>query len=503
MAETLIDTHPASEVALGFPVAAARQVQPQWARVPLSDRLAVVRRFRQRLAETGLEIAATVATPQRRGTTETMTAEVLPLLDACRFLERTASGLLAPRRLGSRRRPLWLAGSQVELRREPFGVVLVIGPSNYPILLPGVQAIQALVAGNAVVLKPGAGGGAAARRLATELESAGLPPGVLQVLGEERSAATAAIDAGVDKVVLTGAATTGRAVLEQLAQRATPAVMELSGCDPVLVLENADLDLATAALGFGLSLNSSFTCIAPRRVYVHRDLREAFEERLIEVVRDIPATPLPPGAEENIADLIDRALAAGARLIAGERPRAGSMAPILLGDPPRGSEILAADIAAPVLSLITVGSSDEAVALAADCPYKLGAAIFGDTEEARALARQLPAGVVIINDLIVPTADPRVPFGGRGESGFGVTRGAEGLLEMTVLKSVIHRRDKFRPHYDPPRVGDDRLFAAYAHAVHGRGLIERLRSLTDLARRGLARGQSDQFGESKKKRSKA
>ncbi|TNF79039.1 MAG: aldehyde dehydrogenase family protein [Acidobacteria bacterium] len=500
MAETLIDTHPASEVALGFPVAAARQVQPQWARVPLSDRLAVVRRFRHRLAETGLEIAATVATPQRRGTTETMTAEVLPLLDACRFLERTASGLLAPRRLGSRWRPLWLAGSQVELRREPFGVVLVIGPSNYPLLLPGVQAIQALAAGNAVVLKPGAGGETAARRLATELESAGLPPGVLQVLGEEKTAATAAIDAGVDKVVLTGAAGTGRAVLEQLAPRVTPAVMELSGSDPVLVLEDADLDLVTSALSFGLSLNSSFTCIAPRRVYVHRDLRESLEERLIGIARGIPARPLPPGADENLTDLIDRALAGGARFIVGEKPLSGSMAPLVLADPPRGSEILAADIAAPVLSLVTVASTDEAIELAADCPYRLGAAIFGNADKARALAGHLPAGVVVINDLIVPTADPRVPFGGRGESGFGVTRGAEGLLEMTVLKAVIHRRGRFRPHFDPPRAGDDQLFAAYARIIHGRGLAGRLHSLTDLARRGLARGQSDQLGESKEEK---
>ncbi|MGB6640320.1 MAG: aldehyde dehydrogenase family protein, partial [Thermoanaerobaculia bacterium] len=166
---------------------------------------------------------------------------------------------------------------------------------------------------------------------------------------------------------------------------------------------------------------------------------------------------------------------------------------LVLADPPSGSAILTADIAAPVLTLIPVGSAAEAIELAADCPYRLGAAIFGDTGKARALAQRIPAGVVVINDLIVPTADPRVPFGGRGDSGFGVTRGAEGLLEMTVLKAVIHRIDKFRPHYDPPRAGDDQLFAAYARAVHGTGLAGRFRSLSDLARLGSSRRRREQL----------
>lgn len=503
MVEPLIAAPKSAPVAFPPPVSAARQAQPAWSQVPLPQRLAVVRKFRHGLAEAALDLAAKVDSPQRQSTAETLTAEILPLLDACRFLEQASAELLAPRRLGRRRQPLWLLGSRVELRREPLGVVLVIGPSNYPILLPGVQMIQALVAGNAVVLKPGLGGVAAARAMATELAVAGLPAGVVQVLGEEKTAATAAIDQGVDKVVLTGSATTGRAVLERLAQIGTPAIMELSGSDPVLVLEDADVELVAAALRFGLTLNHSFTCIAPRRVYVHRDLAGSLEERLIEELRDLPARPLPPGAEKSLADMVGEALAAGARLVVGEMPLGGSSAPLVLADPPRGSSILAADIAAPVLSLIPVGSAAEAVELAADCPYRLGASIFGSTSAARDLANQIPAGVVVINDLIAPTADPRVPFGGRGDSGFGVTRGAEGLLEMTVLKSVIHRRDRFRPHYDPPRAGDDQLFAAYARVVHGTGLARRFRSLSDIARLGVARGRSEQLVEHKRTRSEA
>lgn len=486
---------------LGAQLAAARGAQPAWARLPLRNRLAVVRRFRQRLAEAAVDLAATVELPQRRGVAETLTAEILPLLDACRFLERAAGEVLAPKPLGRRRRPLWLWGSEVELRREPLGVVLVIGPSNYPILLPGVQTLQALVAGNAVVLKPGKGGERAARFVERELAAAGLPSGVLQVLSEEKSAAVAAIDEGVDKVVLTGSASTGRAVLERLARSATPAVMELSGCDPVLVLEDADLDLVAAALRFGLELNASFTCIAPRRVYVPRQLVPALEERLSEELHALPSTPLPSGVEKELSVLLAEALSGGARLVVGGLPQGGSLAPLVIAEPPRESRLLAADMAAPVLSLVPVDTPEEALELAAGCPYRLGAAVFGNESQARALAEHLPAGVVVINDLVVPTADPRVPFGGRGASGFGVTRGAEGLLEMTVTKAMIRRRGRFRPHYDPSQAGDEELFAAFARVVHGAGLIERLRSLADLARLGAARGRVEQQAEDKATRS--
>jgi acyl-CoA reductase-like NAD-dependent aldehyde dehydrogenase len=488
MSATTPSDGPASPAqAPGAAVEEARRAFAQWCGTALEDRLALLRAFRRRLVLRSLELAQTVALPQRRGPAETLTAEVLPLLDACRFLERTAPKVLAPRSLGVRRRPVWLMGCRTELRREPLGVVLVIGPSNYPILLPGVQVLQALAAGNAVVLKPGAGGGRAARFLCDELAAVGLPEGVLRVLGEDAAEAIAAIDGGVDKVVLTGSAETGRAVLADLARTATPAVMELSGCDPVLVLKGADARFVAAALRFGLLLNGGFTCIAPRRVYAHRDLAESLEARLCEELRNQPAVALPAGVGETVSTLVNEALGAGARLVAGSPPENDSMAPLVLADPPPGSRILEADVPAPILSLVRVESGEQAVELSSTCPYRLGSAIFGDENEARALAERLPAGVVVINDVVVPTADPRLPFGGRRASGFGVTRGTEGLLEMTVLKAVVLRRGRFRPHYEPSRPGDEQLFAAYARAAHGAGVRQRLRAMTDLLRLGSAR----------------
>ncbi|MEM7585850.1 MAG: aldehyde dehydrogenase family protein [Acidobacteriota bacterium] len=480
-----------------------RTAQLAWAGLPIQHRLEVVRRLRQSIAEHAERLIRSVRLRQRRSRAETLAAEILPLADACRFLEREAAALLAPKELGRRGRPFWLGGSHLEIRREPFGIVLVIAPENYPLLLPGVQALQALVAGNAVSVKPGRGGGAAANQLAELLKAAGLPGGLMVVLDESPRAAEAAIAAGVDKVVLTGSLATGQAVSRQLAESVTPAVMELSGCDAAIVLADADVTLAAAALRFGLTFNSSYTCIAPRRVLVHSSRQHELEAQLRTELADLEPLPVAPAAAAEAHRLAGMALDGGARVLGGlpneltashgdEGQR--SMHPLVLTGVRPGMAILDADLAAPVLSLVTVGDEREARDVVARGRYRLGATIFGGKEPAQALARELPAGVVVINDLIVPTADPRLPFGGRAASGHGVTRGAEGLLEMTQLKSVVRRAGRFRPHLEPTGTDEEALLGAFVQVSHARSLSSRLRAAFDIVRltvRGARRGDDN------------
>lgn len=432
---------------------------------PLAQRLAVLRRLRVLLAERGLELAELAGATSRA---EALAAQIIPLAAACRFLEQRAATLLAPRRERSGR-PFWLGGCDLTIYREPCGVVLIIAPSNYPVLLPGVQVVQALTAGNTVLLKPGHGGRAAADWLAAALTEAGLPDGRLTVLDEPPSAAQAAIAAGVDKVLLTGAAETGRALLATLAPGLIPAVLELSGCDPVLVLADADPEQVAAALLFGLRLNNGATCIAPRRVLVAASLKPALETRLAALAATLPPLALPA----QVRTLAEDALAQGARLLAGRLDRG----PLLLTDVPPQAELLRADVMAPVLSLLEA-DGERALAWAADCPYALGATVFSrDTQAAQALAARLPAGLVIINDLIMPSADPRLPFAGRGLSGYGVTRGAEGLLELTRIKAVITRRRGRLRHLEPPQAGDEALLHSYLKLAHGQNRWQALRAL--------------------------
>lgn len=475
----------AGEQTLARVIEGARAAQRAWGERPLAARLEIIRRFRRRLADAGEAMAATVDGPWRRSSAETLAAEIIPLADACRFLEQSAARVLAPRRLGRGGRPAWLAGARARVVREPLGVVLVIGPANYPLLLPGVQAVQALVAGNAAVIKPGRRGAAAARALARELVAAGAPDALVPVLPDSAEAGRAAIGHGVDKVLVTGSLATGREILAQLAPRGVPATVELSGCDAVFVAEDADLDLVVRALVFGLTFNSGATCIAPRRVFVHRRLAGALAEALAEALTGLPPLALEAPALAHLRRVVADAEARGARRIVGET-RAGCATPVVLAGATPDCELFRTDLFAPVLGLCAVADDAEALALAARCPYALGASVFGSEPAARRLAERVRAGVVVINDLIVPTADPRLPFGGRGASGFGVTRGPEGLLELTVPKSIVVRRGRIRRHYDPPSPAQARLLSAWLRAAHGGSIGGRLRAVVDLVRAGRA-----------------
>jgi delta 1-pyrroline-5-carboxylate dehydrogenase len=162
----------------------------------------------------------------------------------------------------------------------------------------------------------------------------------------------------------------------------------------------------------------------------------------------------------------------------GAAPQAGvtAMSPVLVADATPELALLKVDFFAPVLALVPVRDCEEALHLDQMCPYALGASVFGPAEPARRLAVRIRAGTVTINDLIVPTADPRLPFGGRGESGYGVTRGAEGLLELTAIKTVSIRRGRRRPHYEPRTAIDQTVFHQYLRAAHGPSWIGRLRA---------------------------
>jgi acyl-CoA reductase-like NAD-dependent aldehyde dehydrogenase len=442
--------------------------QQMWARVEVRARLKILRRTRHHLAANALEIAESIPCEQpgalHRSVADSLVAEVLPLVEACRFLEREAAEILSPQKLTSRNRPLWLRRVEAETTREPLGVVLIVAPANYPLFLPGVQALQALAAGNAVLWKPAPGGTAAAAALRASLVACGLDPALLQLLDDTPQAAADAIAAGVDKVFLTGSASTGAAVLSQLAPHLTPSVMELSGCDAVFVLPGADLDRVVEALAFGLRLNGSATCMAPRRVFLVGDHTQ-FLPALLDRLKTLSAIALPASTWAYLAGLLQDAERLGATVFKDAAPDAMRFA--VIAGATAGMRIAQADIFAPVLSIFDVPDIETAIATHAMCPYALTAAIFGPESAARTLAARLPVATVLINDLIVASADPRVAFGGRGSSGFGVTRGREGLLEMTTLKTVVVQRSRDLRAYRPTTPDHQPFFAAYLQAIHG------------------------------------
>ncbi len=471
-------------------LASARAAQARWAGQPVRARLRLLRELRHRIASAAVELAATVPLSipglLHRTLADTLCSEVFPLVEACRYLEREAPRLLAPRRQSARLRPIWLGGVSVETRREPFGVILIIGPGNYPLFLPGAQALQALAAGNAVLWKPAPGCAGPAHALHSMLVAAGLDPHLFTVLEESPQAAQAAIEAGVDKVLLTGSATTGRAVFSALADRLTPAVMELSGCDAVFVLEGADLARTAEAIAFGLRFNASATCMAPRRLILARSLYESLKPHLECALRAIPPVPVPAATRARLGDLLSEATLFGASIaLNGIDAPPDSLGATLVDNAAPSMRITSSDIFAPVLAVLHAATQDEALALHRHCAYALTAAVFGPPRAAEQLAAHIHAGAVLINDIIVSTSDPRASFGGIGLSGFGSTRGPEGLLEMTFVKNILIQRSRSLRPYEPTTPAHVHFFAAFLRMIHGRGARTRFAALRALINSAL------------------
>ncbi len=455
------------------------EAQRRWAAFPLVKRLQVLRRTRHAIATQAESFAKAISPDLHRTQADTLVSEVLPLLDAIRFLERRAAKILASQKLGSAGRPVWLTGVQAEIERVPLGHVVVIGPANFPLFLPGVQAMQALAAGNAVTWKPGTGGGRVASLVAHCLRESGLPRGVMSVTGESLEEAQNALAQHPDKVVFTGSFASGQQVMHKLAETATPSVMELSGADAVVVLPSANLAAAAEAIAFGLRINGGEVCMSPRRLVATRETMIALRPLLDAALRAVAPVALKPRTAETLHGLLHEAMAQGAHIVGAFQPEA--QRPLLIEDARVDMSIARSDVFAPVLSILQAPSVLHISDFVNNCPYALTAAIFGGEREARALGKQLRVGAVLVNDVIAPTVDPRVPFGGRGSSGFGSTRGAEGLLEMTAAKTVLVRHKASTRQYKAVGPREMPLFLGVIGFLHGGSLASRFRSMRAIA----------------------
>jgi acyl-CoA reductase-like NAD-dependent aldehyde dehydrogenase len=481
-----------------------RIAQEQWGALTVRQRLGPVQALRRMLAKECDTLCATVARDVGKAAQETIGAEILPLADACRFLEQNAASLLKARRSGMFGRPIWLWGQTDAVHHRPRGVVGVIGTWNYPILLNGVQLVQALTAGNAVLWKPSELAPASALALREMFVRAGYPADLIGLLPATREAGQELADADVDHIVFTGSATVGRALAAHLGKRLVSSTLELSGCDALFVLEDADVELAARAAWFGATLNQGQTCLAVRRAFVQRGVYEPFLRILHQLATSAPPMHLTMSSQVKQAEqLIAEAREQGARLLTSEANGDSendrhTCQPAIVVDA-RPEMALCRDASfAPIMAVMPFVSVEECLRMEAHCPFALGAGIFTrDLARAGRLAARLRAGMVAVNDVIAPTAHPATPFGGRGASGWGVTQGAEGLLEMTVPQVVSARSGRFRPHYNmvcgPPGSQEDlvRGLLALCHAINlrdrGRGLLHAAKALW--RRRSPIRGQ--------------
>jgi acyl-CoA reductase-like NAD-dependent aldehyde dehydrogenase len=471
-------------------VARCRREQQAWARRPVAERLRPVRELRRLLVREHERLTDAVGRDLGKPPEETLAADVVPLADACKFLQQEAARLLRPRRVPSRLRPVWLMGQSDTVHHRARGVIGLIGTWNYPLLLNGVTLIQALTAGNGVVWKPSEVAPASAAVLHDLVQRAGYPPGLVGKLEATREAGKELAEADIDHVCFTGSSATGRALAGTLARRLVSSTLELSGCDALFVLEDADPLLAARAAWFGATINRGQTCLAVRRAFVHRGLYPPFLDALRPLVaRAAPVRLALASQAEQARRLVRDAVAEGARLLEGPAAPAGNgdaqaCVPQVVIDARPEMALCREASFAPIMAVLPFDTPDDALRMDAECPYGLGASVFtGRPERVEGFAARLRTGTVAVNDVIVSTAHPATPFGGRRESGWGVTQGAEGLLEMAVSQVVSVRGGTYRPHYDlagPEAGAQAAMVRALLDYSHGTTLGQRLGGLARL-----------------------
>jgi acyl-CoA reductase-like NAD-dependent aldehyde dehydrogenase len=467
----------------------ARQAQSAWAARSIRERLRPVRELRHLLVEQADSVCAAVAEDLGKSIPETL-AELSSVADACKFLQKRARALLAPRWESRRTRPFAYFGQRDVTFRRPRGVVGIIGTWNYPIFLNGVQLLQALTAGNAVLWKPSEVAPRAARAVAALFEKAGFPKGLLHTLSATREAGPLLLEADIDHLVFTGSVSTGRVIAEKLGRRLISSTLELSGCDAAFVLEDADLDLTARAVWFGTILNRGQTCLAVRRVFVPRSRYRDLIELLRPLAESAPPVKLALASQATQAErLVREAVEQGATLLGQLEVVGDQCRPVLVLDARPDLALLREALFAPIAAVLPYNDLEQALAVDGTCPFGLGASIFtASRRRAEELAGRLRVGAVTINDVIVPTARPETAFGGRKDSGWGVTQGAEGLLEMTVPQVVSFKSGRFRPHFDMPSGGTSAtMIRGLLEMGHARSFWTRCKALWKMLR-GLRGG---------------
>ena len=446
--EVLRELECASEGDILAAVARARLAQAAWAELGLRRRIAVLREFQGKVHAHKSEIAAAITSEVGKPLVEALVTEVLVVLDAARFLIDHAWGLLRDEpvphgNLATKLKSGWLV-------REPHGVIGIISPWNYPFSIPVTETLAALVAGNAVVLKPSELTPLVALELASLLHDAGVPKDVFQVVVGEGPTGAALLRSSIDKLVFTGSVATGKRIAAAAAERLLPVVLELGGKDPMLVLDDADVDVASSAAVWGAFVNAGQACLSVERCYVHRSLYESFAKACAEKTKQLRVgngmdsqTDVGPMIHERqvriVESHVEDAKTHGARVLAGgvRLPDLGVnfYAPTVLADVTHDMRIMREETFGPVLPIMAFDNDDDAVRLANDTEYGLAASVWTrGRKRGERLARRIHAGTVMVNDVISCLGISEAPHGGVKPSGMGRTHGRFGLDEMVRVK---------------------------------------------------------------------
>ncbi|WP_354699547.1 4,4'-diapolycopene aldehyde oxidase [Paraconexibacter sp. AEG42_29] len=463
--ETLGEVPLTSPEAIDAVVAGAAAVQPLWWALRSRDRARYMQRAAQAVIDEADELADLICAEQGRPRSEVELLEILPAIETLQWLAEAGPKILAGERAGIMRalRPL----TRARWTYEPLGVVAVIGPATEPFSTPLGDVAVALMAGNAVVLKPSPQAALAGERIARVFARAGLPEGLLRLVHGEDDTGRALVDSRVAQVRFTGSYDAGRAVGEACARAVKRSVLELGGKDVALICADADVDRAVHGTVWAAFANAGQAGGSVERAVVLREVSERFLKGVIGAATALqvgdprdPRTAIGPlltaERHDRVRALVEEAVDAGATLhcggpveIAG-RADGTFFAPAVLTGVTSEMRIAREELPGPVLVVTTVETEDDGIRVANDCGAGLGASVWtADRYKGARIARELHVGMVWMNDHLITRSAPQLPWGGVKGSGIGRARGAIALRTCAEPKVLT---------WSPPSPGAARPF---------------------------------------------
>ena len=430
-------------------VARARKAQAIWQATSFRERSRLLYRLRDLLLDEQEKLADILTSETGKPRAEVYGNELFYLCDAIGVWAKKGAGYLRPKRI----RPhfLLLKGKKVTSIYSPRGVVGIISPWNFPLTLTLGEAIPALMAGNAVIVKPSELTPLTALFGAELAARAGFPENLLQVTVGAGATGEALIDQA-DMIAFTGSVETGKRVMRRAAERLIPVSLELGGKDPMIVLKDTDLERAAGACVWGALMNAGQVCTSIERIYVEAPVYQQFVDKVVEKVRSLrqgsSEDEIEIGCMTSEAQLkkveaqVAEALTQGAKALVGGRrnPRykGNYFEPTVLIDVEPSMSVMKEETFGPIIPILKVKDADEAVRFANDSRYGLSGAIFSRSlTEAWRLAERMQCGSLCINDSLVNFIIPDAPMGGTKDSGFGYRHGAEGIRKFCQQKTIV------------------------------------------------------------------
>jgi len=442
---------------LNAAVARAREAQADWRVRGLAHRSRIIRSVSALIAERAKQLTDTICAATGKPRVDALGTELLTAALVCRYYPRLARRILRPKRI--RRSSILFFNKRSRLVREPYGVIGIISPWNYPLGIPMHELVQALLAGNTVVLKVATQSQPVGEAIVDLFRDAGLPEGVLNLIHLPGSkAGRAFIRSGIDKLLFTGSTEVGRSLMAGAADRLLPLSLELGGNDPMIVLRDANLSRTVdGAIWAGLS-NSGQSCGAVERIYVVEPVYDRFvqllKRRIGRLRFRVELGALTTASQlKTIRSMVEDARKAGAEVwicnwkdADGEESAAGGIQnkppyihpPVVIENADESMLVHTREIFGPVLAVKKVKNAEEALRWANDSQLGLCASVWtADRRKALKLSERLQVGVVMINDHLMSHGMPETPWGGYKQSSIGRCHGELGFFEVTQAKVIV------------------------------------------------------------------